>query len=338
MLANGSPAAGPTSPTTGICPCDPGAGAHRLFGADDTVTGDRFEVVECTACGLARTSPQPTASELDRYYPSGYHAAVKRYRLGLDRSLSLVHRARIRRIERLTGGPGSVLDVGCGPGRLLDQMRRRGWTTRGTERSPDAARRARDDLGLDVRAEELDEIVAEGASFDAVVFWHVAEHVHDPAEALCDIARLLRPGGVLLVGVPNFGSLEARYAGAGWFHLDVPRHLFHFTPETLGHLLAEAGLEPVATAHLAPEYDVFSFVQSAENRLGLPANLLYDVVRRQRSRLARAKVGSALSVLAVVAAGPLALLGAAWAPLAAALGESATLTVYARRPDEDAGG
>jgi 2-polyprenyl-3-methyl-5-hydroxy-6-metoxy-1,4-benzoquinol methylase len=316
----------------GCCPSHPGAEAQALFSAADPISREGFEVVQCPDCSLARTSPQPSPDELDRYYPAGYHGASKRYRLGLDRSLSVIHRNRIRRIERLTGGPGRVLDVGCGPGRLLDQMRRRGWETRGTERSAGAAQVARDVLNLDVRAQDLDELLAEGVSYDAVVLWHVAEHVHDPATTLLNIARLLRPGGVLMVAVPNFGSPEAKIGKSAWFHLDVPRHLFHFTPATLRNLLVEAALEPREVVHAAPEYDILSFVQTMQNRIGLPANLLYDVLRRPQARLTHLGGSSLLSLVAVASSFPLALAGFLWAPVAAALGLSATITIYAQRP------
>jgi SAM-dependent methyltransferase len=226
------------------------------------------------------------------------------------------------------------LDVGCGPGWLLDNMRRRGWQARGTERSAGAAQQARDVLGLDVRAQELDELIAEGVRYDAIVLWHVAEHVHDPPATLREIANLLRPGGALMISVPNFGSPEARIGKDGWFHLDVPRHLFHFTPSTLTALLAQAGLEVREVAHLAPEYDLFSFVQTAQNRLGLPPNLLYDVLRRREARLAHAGVASLMSIVAVASAVPLTLAGLLWMPLAAAFRCSATVTIYAQSPSE----
>jgi SAM-dependent methyltransferase len=302
-----------------------------LFDADDPATGDRFTIARCAACGLAQTVPAPSATELDRYYPKGYHSTTKRYRGGMDRVLSLVHRSRIRALERLLGGIGSVLDVGCGPGVLLNQMRTRGWRVRGTERSPSAAQQARDVFHLDVRAQSVDDLLAEGATFDAVVLWHVAEHLHAPADIVRGIAHLLRPGGVLLIAVPNFASPEARVGRAGWFHLDVPRHLVHFTPSTLDAMLAGAGFEKAKVTHLVPEYDLFSFVQTIENRLGLPANLLYDVLRRSEARLRQRRSGPLAAGIAVALAVPLSIAAGLMTPLAAAVGRSATIAVYAVR-------
>jgi 2-polyprenyl-3-methyl-5-hydroxy-6-metoxy-1,4-benzoquinol methylase len=306
-------------------------GMEILFDAHDPATGDLFTIARCRRCGLAQTMPAPSAAQLDRHYPRGYHSTTKRYRGGLDRVLSVLQRSRIRSIERLVGGAGSVLDIGCGPGRLLNQMRARGWSTRGTERSPSAAQQARDVLQLDVRAQDVSDIVAEGTTFDAVVLWHVAEHLHAPLEAINGIARLLRPSGVLLIAVPNFASPEARLGRAGWFHLDVPRHLVHFTPATLGAMLSASGFETVKVTHLVPEYDVFSFVQTVENRLGLPPNVLYDVLRRSEARLRAHRSGRIAMVAAMVLAVPLTVAAAAVAPLAAATRRSATIAVYAVR-------
>ncbi|HVC42199.1 MAG TPA: class I SAM-dependent methyltransferase [Candidatus Saccharimonadales bacterium] len=312
-----------------------GVEAETLFDAQDPATGDAFTIIRCRRCDLAQTAPAPTDAELDGYYPRGYHSTTKRYRGGIDRVLSMVHRSRIRSIERLVGGPGSVLDVGCGPGVLINQMRSRGWRVRGTERSPSAAQQARDVFHLDVGAVDVDELVAAGATYDAVVLWHVAEHLHSPAATVRGIARLLRPGGVLLIAVPNFGSPEARVGRAGWFHLDVPRHLVHFTPSTLTAILDAAGFRPVKVTHLVPEYDLFSFVQTVENRLGLPPNLLYDVLRRPEARLRRQRSGRLQEIVAVGTAVPLSIAAVVIAPLAAAARRSATIAVYAvRLPDQ----
>ncbi len=318
-------------PTTETACGHPREDLVRLFDAKDPATGDAFRIEQCRQCNLAQTVPAPSPSELDHYYPRGYHSTTRRYRGGMDRVLSLVHRARIRAVERLNGGTGSVLDIGCGPGVLLNQMRARGWTVRGTERSPTAAQQARDVFHLDVRAQEVDDLVAEGATFDAVVLWHVAEHLHTPLATIRGIARLLRPGGILLIAVPNFGSPEARFGRDRWFHLDVPRHLVHFTPATLGAMLAEAGFETAKVTYLVPEYDLFSFVQTVENRLGLPPNLLYDVLRRSEARLRESRAGALSAAIALALAPPLSTIAAVWAPLAAVMRRSATISVYAVR-------
>jgi SAM-dependent methyltransferase len=309
----------------------PSADADTLFDAKDPSTGDAFTIVRCRQCDLARTAPAPSEAELDGYYPKGYHSTTKRYRGGMDRVLSMVHASRIRTIERLLGGPGSVLDIGCGPGVLINQMRSRGWRVRGTERSPSAAQQARDVFHLDVSAVDVDTLVAEGATYDAVVLWHVAEHLRAPEETVRGIAQLLRPGGVLLIAVPNFGSPEARIGRSGWFHLDVPRHLVHFTAATLTAILKSSGLRPVEVTYLVPEYDLFSFVQTAENRLGLPPNLLYDVVRRPEARLRRQQSSRVLAGVAVGLAIPLSLAAMIVAPIAASARRSATIAVYAVR-------
>ena len=135
-----------------------------------------------------------------------------------------------------------------------------------------------------------------------------------------------------MIAVPNFGSLEAKIGKAGWFHLDVPRHVFHFTAATLEPLLADAGLVTRDEVYIAPEYDVFSFVQTVQNRIGLPPNLLYDVLRRRESRLAHPGMRPLLSVVAVASSVPLTLIGMVWVTMAAALGRSATITIYAQRP------
>jgi SAM-dependent methyltransferase len=309
----------------------PSTDADTLFDAKDPSTGDTFTIVRCRRCDLARTAPAPSEAELDGYYPKGYHSTTKRYRGGMDRVLSMVHASRIRTIERLLAGPGSVLDIGCGPGVLINQMRSRGWRVRGTERSPSAAQQARDVFHLDVTAIDVDTLVADGATYDAVVLWHVAEHLRAPQETVRGIAQLLRPGGVLLIAVPNFGSPEARIGRAGWFHLDVPRHLIHFTATTLTAILEPAGLRPVKVTYLVPEYDLFSFVQTAENRLGLPPNLLYDVLRRPEARLRRRQSSRVLAGVAVGLAIPLSLAAMIVAPIAASARRSATIAVYAVR-------
>jgi SAM-dependent methyltransferase len=303
-----------------------------LFRARDYVTGDPFEVRRCAACGLALTWPPPTPEDMGRYYPDAYYgdAGEKRFVGPVERMQRALYGARVSQVERALGrGPGRVLDVGCGRGFLLDAFRRRGWTVEGTEMSEASSAHAREVLGIPVHLGPIETLSLPEESFDAATLWHVLEHVRTPGTMLDAIRKVLRPGGVLLVSVPNFGSPEARVAGAGWFHLDVPRHLVHFTPETLDAALRTSGFEPLAASYFAPEFDAFSFVQSALNRAGLRQNALYDVLRGRAAKLGAG--GGASATASVTLAAPLALLSLPATALASLAGAGSTLTVLARR-------
>lgn len=151
--------------------------------------------------------------------------------------------------------PGRVLDVGCGNGEMLRALRRLGWDVVGIERTEATAGPARR-LELEVHAGGLEACRLAASSFDLIILWHVLEHLSDPHAALGELARLLRPAGRVVVAVPNVASWQARLAGPEWYHLDVPRHLYHFDRRTLTHLLARAGLRVERVARVDPAYDV----------------------------------------------------------------------------------
>jgi SAM-dependent methyltransferase len=304
---------------------------ETLFPASDYVTGDSFEIRRCADCGLALTWPAPPSSEMGRYYPDAYYgdASEKRFVGPVEGIQRALYASRARIVEDAAGGrPGRVLDVGCGRGFLLDAFRRRGWTVEGTEMSTASSAHAREVLRIPVHVGPLEGLGLPAGSFDAVTLWHVLEHVTTPVALLEEIHRLLRPDGVLLVSVPNFGSPEARATGPGWFHLDVPRHLVHFTPATLDAALRDSGFDPVASSAYAPEFDSFSFVQSALNRAGLRHNALYDVLRGRAAKLG--KGGGVSAAASIALAAPLGILSVPATLLAGVAGAGSTLTVLAR--------
>ncbi len=270
---------------------------------------------------------------MERYYPAVYYAGTggKRFPALVELLQQSLYGQRVRRIERMNAGrTGRVLDVGCGPGFLLREFQRRGWEARGIEMSGKAAAHARANLGLSVEVGDLAGAHFPDDHFDAVLLWHVLEHLLDPQHTLAEAQRVLKPGGVFLAGVPNFGSWEARLAREKWFHLDVPRHLNHFTVSTLKRMLESAGLEVKSASFLAPEYDSFSFVQSALNRLGLRHNLLYQLLRQGRARVLREE--SLFQILAsLILAVPLGLASIPVTLLAALAGQGTAVSMYAQK-------
>src|SRR5262249_40212919 len=193
-----------------------------LFAARDFITQHTFQIATCASCGFTVTAPQPTLAELGAYYPAGYYGnpGDRRFPPIVEALQKVLYNRRVRMVEAVRRGQqGRVLDVGCGRGLLLAAFRRSGWETQGTELSDAAGSYAREVAKVPVETGTLEAINFPSDHFDAITMWHVLEHIHDPRVMLSEVSRLLKPGGVLLVGVPNFSGFEARLFRDKWFHL-----------------------------------------------------------------------------------------------------------------------
>ena len=309
------------------CPLCGGGPVERLF----PVSGG-FSVSQCRACRFALTVPPVPADRIGGYYPPAYYGTRnRRFHPVMEWAVRLFRRRRVARIEWFVP-KGRVLDIGCGRGITLFQMKEAGWETFGVELSETAATHARALLGDSVQVGDVLTAPWARASFDVVILWHVLEHLPDPVSVVARCRELLRPDGLLVVAVPNFESLQRLAAGRFWFHLDVPRHYGHFGTERLRRLLGEQGFDVREVNHLSLEQNPYGWIQSLLNRLGFPHNLLYDILKHESARgvvhpFRTHPVASTLLVPALAVVGPLALLLTA---LEALLRRGGTIEVYAR--------
>jgi SAM-dependent methyltransferase len=272
------------------------------------------------------TDPVPIS--LDRYYPP-------RYRRFNPLAVFVLRRLYLRRVDRWVKrlpARGLALELGSGTGWMLRALRERGWLAVGSERTVAVAAAARDAAGVPMFVGDL-AAIRDAPVLDLVIMFHVLEHLADPFAALDEIARRVKPGGTLILGIPNIASWQARFAGSRWMHLDVPRHLSHFSPDAIGRALAASGFR---TSHLdfrSFEHDPFGWVQSSLDRLGFEQGLLVKVVTRMGDR----RSGLLATFAAVVLAIPLGALGLAVALASWRAGAGAVMEVWAVREDRAEG-
>lgn len=196
------------------------------------------DIVRCRACGHMQLDPMPEEEVLVRTYADAASGAYIEEEAG-QRATA---RQALERIEAHAERAGSLLDLGCWVGFLLAEARERGWVGVGIEPSQFASSYARERLGLDVVTGELLGTPLPGGAFDAVVMGDVIEHLPAPAPALAEVDRLLRPGGVLWLALPDAGSMVARALGRRWWSV-IPTHVQYFTRHSLGVLLDRRGYE-----------------------------------------------------------------------------------------------
>jgi len=263
-----------TRPRPAQCPV-----CNRALGPPTLNSPDRlhgvpgiFSVAQCPTCGLGVTLPAAGQDEIADFYPTTYGAH------GLPTGVQGLISAAIQRLqrrqafrtaplERLADQPaGRVFDVGCGRGDLGSWLTQLGWSVTGVEPSPQACAVARG-RGVDARLGTLAEVELEPESYDVAVFRQSLEHVADPVADLRRALGALRSGGMAIISVPNFGCWQRRRFGGAWFHLDLPRHRFHFDAEALRATLEAAGFADVQMC-------------TSSSTAGLPVSVQYATLGR----------------------------------------------------------
>jgi len=196
--------------------------------------------------------PRPAPSELRKYYPGDYACPGK----GNDRLARWEDRLRFhlyardtRHLRKLLPKGARVLDVGCGCGLLLTYLRAQGYRAYGIEMRSEMVYVARTSLGLEVEEGDFLSFPFPDGFFDALTFFHVLEHLTQPDKALLKAKRILKGGGLLLLQLPNIDCLQFKLFQDRWYGLEVPRHLYHFSPTTIRSLLDKTGFKVLRIDH-----------------------------------------------------------------------------------------
>ena len=229
-----------------------------LSGKDHFLSGENFSILKCNHCDFRFTNPRPDETEMHRFYDSpDYIAHDAGKRTLLLRIYKLVRELSLRRkysiVNKYCNGK-VLLDIGCGTGEFLDYCRKMNFITIGIEPNDKARNFAVSDLGLTIFDEShLDEFFP--GTFDVITMWHVLEHVHKLNERLQQIQELLKPDGTLVIALPDSDSWDAKNYKEFWAAYDLPRHLYHFTPDSFINIMRKNGFGLVQIIPL--KFDAF---------------------------------------------------------------------------------
>jgi 2-polyprenyl-3-methyl-5-hydroxy-6-metoxy-1,4-benzoquinol methylase len=257
--------------------CNSDSLLQNHISADWLVSGETFPVIRCKKCGFMFTNNYPSEELIGKYYKSEEYISHSNSAAGLSgRLYKLARNLMLSRKRRLISGyitsPGStLLDIGCGTGHFVAFMNRYGWEATGIERDSDAREYAEMINKIKVEGEEsLSQLPP--SHYDVITLWHVLEHFHDPVKAIRQIKGALKPEGIIVAALPNHDSFDANHYGPDWAAWDVPRHLWHFNPDSFSLFAKSHNLKIIKKATMP--FDSFYVSMLSEKAKGSGVSLI----------------------------------------------------------------
>ncbi len=252
------------------CPwCSSDKAQIHLWLRDEFLTKEDFHICECQNCGLLYTMPRPSMDKIADYYKSDEYYSHNENKKGfIPRVYESVKRINLKHKYQMAteGMPvGNVLDIGCGVGDFLHTAESHGWSCTGVEPSENAMAIAKKRMkGNIIPSADLDNIP--DGYFDLITMWHVLEHIDDLKHEVALLQRLIRPGGVVVVALPNYKSYDAQHYKHFWAGYDVPRHLSHFNRIVLTNMFKSNGLQLLRTDKLKWDAYYISYLSELYKR------------------------------------------------------------------------
>ena len=265
-----------------ICHC---SFSNEIVKNIDDYTNEKFVINICNECGLGQTEVNSNF-DVSKYYPSVYYGENrKRFSWFVELLVQKFRSFRVHFIQKQLSikiKKIKVLDIGCGRGTELQALNTIGWECYGTEHSIDDLNHLTE-KGITIFNEELlNNCKFLNGKFNVITLWHVLEHVINPNDLFLEIHRILAKRGILIIEVPNFGSLQAKINRSKWIYTETPRHLYHYTIQSLTKLIQDKSFKIKSISTQSIEFGPIGFVTNLFNLIISEKNLLFKLLFKQK--------------------------------------------------------
>lgn len=266
-----------------ICPvCGSMNSTHFLECKDYLASKETFEIEKCQSCGFAFTQNFPSEKVIGRYYEAPEYVSHSDTQKGIinrlyhiARKVALKSKAKIVK-KYTTKKSGLLLDIGSGTGYFLNKMREKKWVVTGIEKSEDARLFAKQKFNIDCQNSEYLYNISPKTK-DVISMWHVLEHLEHLNTVMEHLHKILKDDGTLIIALPNKSSFDAEFYKEHWAAYDVPRHLWHFSPNDFKYLIERHQFELIDTKPM--HFDTFYISMLSEKNKGTVLGSLVGLVR-----------------------------------------------------------
>lgn len=226
-----------------LCPACDSTSAREWLRAPDRFHGrkEEYTLLRCSNCSLVWLSRPPKPAEMHAHYTEAYDRLISG--AGDNSPLRWGFREKALAPYKTSG---ALLDLGCSSGAFFKSLIGKNWSLYGIEMSAESAKKAEEKTGAKVFVGNILDAQFPAESFDVITCFDVLEHLYEPRKTIAKVAEWLKPGGIFYVLVPNVDSAEGRVFRSYWHGLELPRHLFHYSPASLKFLAESAGLTPLS--------------------------------------------------------------------------------------------
>jgi len=268
------------------CPFCKSRDIENIFSVKDyTVSNEDYAIIHCKSCGFRFTQDIPDRESIGKYYKAESYISHTDSHKGIINKLyhfarKIMLGKKYRLIKNFTGRTtGELLDIGAGTGYFDNYMNQKGFSITGIEADEDARKVAKESFNLEFKTIDFVYRLPE-KQFDIITLWHVLEHVHDLDGYMKQISKTLKDDGTAVIALPNFTSFDGKHYKNRWAGYDVPRHLWHFSPDFFSMFADHYGFDIIKTKQLPLDGIYLSFLteKSKQNKLWFIAGSFWGFI------------------------------------------------------------